>query len=245
MATAASPGHDTRSNSNMMLLLSLNLILLAFFILLNSLAEFETDRARAVLESVKQAFHGKVEVAGQLPATSNALGELPEVAAKMREVGSLFEAIAPLAHAKSLRRANSVQIDLPASALFRPGSPRIRQARETLLERLAHSLRKTHEGAPRYLFEILVGIGPRKAVEDIATPNFATSNFAAPNFATSNFATLELRRAAVLAARLNAEGAPLDGLSTGLQPGAANSLRFVVRLRPNAGAGAGSGGGEG
>ena len=228
MATAASPGHDTRSNSNMMLLLSLNLILLAFFILLNSLAEFETDRARAVLESVKQAFHGKVEVAGQLPAISNALGELPEVAAKMREVGSLFEAIAPLAQAKSLRRANSVQIDLPASALFKPGIPRIRQAREALLARLAHSLRKTHEGAPRYLFEILVGIGPRKAVEDTAT---------------SNSATLELRRAAVLAVRLNAEGAPLDGLSTGLQPGAANSLRFVVRLRPNAGAGAG--GGEG
>jgi hypothetical protein len=228
MATAASPGHDTRSNSNMMLLLSLNLILLAFFILLNSLSEFETDRARAVLDSVKQAFHGKVEVAGQLPAISNALGELPEVAAKMREVGSLFEAIAPLGEAKSLRRANSVQIDLPASALFSPGSSRIRQAREALLERLAHLLRKTHEGAPRYLFEILVGIGPRKAVEDTAT---------------SKPATLELRRAAVLAARLNAEGAPLDGLSTGLQPGAADSLRFVVRLRPNPGAGAG--GGEG
>ncbi len=234
MATAASPGHDTRSNSNIMLLLSLNLILLAFFILLNSLAEFETDRARAVLDSVKQAFHGKVEVAGQLPTTSNALGELPEVAAKMREVGSLFEAIAPLALAKSLRRANSVQIDLPASALFKPGSPHIRQGRAALLERLAHSLRKTPEGGPRYLFEILVGIGAQKAVEGTTT---------------SNSAALELRRAAVLAARLNAEGAPLDGLSTGLQPGAANSLRFVVRLRPNAragaGAGAGSGGGEG
>ncbi len=228
MATAASPGHDTRSDSNMMLLLSLNLILLAFFILLNSLADFETDRARAVLDSVKKAFHGKVEVAGQLPAISNALGELPEVAAKMREVGSLFEAIAPMAQAKSLRRANSVQIDLPADALFRPGSPHIRQGREALLQRLAQSLRKSPEGTPRYLFEILVGIGSRKAVEDTAI---------------SIFATLELRRAVALAARLNAAGAPLDGLSTGLQPGAANSLRFVVRLSPNAGAG--SGGGEG
>ena len=45
----------------MMLLLSLKLILLAFFILLNSLADFEAGRARAVLASVNQAFNGKIE----------------------------------------------------------------------------------------------------------------------------------------------------------------------------------------
>jgi len=234
MATAASPGHDTRSNSNMMLLLSLNLILLAFFILLNSLSEFETDRSRAVLDSVKQAFHGKVEVAGQLPAISNALGELPEVAAKMREVGSLFEAIAPLAKAKSLRRANSVQIDFPASAMFKPGSTRIRQDRGALFQRLAQSLRKPLGGAPHYLLEILVGIGSQRTAQGAATT--------AP-------VNLEVRRAAVLAARLIAEGMPLDGLSTGLRPSAVDSLRFVVRLRPDAGTGvadgAGSGAGEG
>ena len=73
MMGAASTGHDTRSNSNTTLLLSLNLILLAFFILLNSLADFETDRARAVLASVKQAFNGKSEAPGQLPAFSGSL----------------------------------------------------------------------------------------------------------------------------------------------------------------------------
>jgi hypothetical protein len=134
-----------------------------------------------------------------------------------------------MAQAKSLRRANSVRVDFPASALFGPGSARILRERESLLERLAQSLRKAPGGASRYLLEILVGIGSQKAVEGAAAPKSAT---------------LELRRAAVLAARLNAEGAPLDGLSTGLQPGAADSLRFVVRLRPDAD-GAGSGGGEG
>ncbi len=217
-----------------MLLLSLNLILLAFFILLNSLAEFETSRAQAVLASVKQAFHGKVEAAGQLPDYGSSLGALPEVEAKMREVGSLFEAIAPLAHANSLRRVDSVRIDFPASALFRPGSPRIREGREVLLERLAQSLRKTPKAAPRYLLEILVGIGSQEAAEGTAKRGTVT---------------LEVHRAAALAARLNAEGAPLHALSIGLRPGAADSLRFVVRLRPDAGenaaAGAGSGAGEG
>ncbi len=228
MKRAASSGHDTRNNSNM-LLLSLNLIMLAFFILLNSLADFETDRARAVLASIKEAFNGKVEVAGQQPAFSSSLGALPEVEAKMREVGSLFEAIAPAAQSKSIRRASMVRVDLPASTLFRPASLRLRQGREALLARLAQSLRKGSEGAPRYLVEILVGTGSQAAVDGGGT--------AGPP-------SLELRRAAVLAARLSAEGAPLDGLSTGLWSGAAHSLRFVVRLRPDIGAAAGSVGGE-
>ncbi len=210
----------------MMLLLSLNLILLAFFILLNSLADFETGRAQAVLASVKQAFNGQVEAAGQMPTFNSSLGALPEVEAKMREVGSLFEAIAPSAGAKSIRRANSVRVDFPVSALFRPGSPRLRQGREGLLERLAQSLRKSPEGAPRYLLEILVGTGSRAAVD---------------SGAATGSAILDLRRAAVLAAHLSAAGAPLDGLSTGLRPGAADSLRFVLRWRPDAGAGSGAG----
>ncbi len=216
----------------MMLLLSLNLILLAFFILLNSLSDFESARARAVLASVKQAFNGEVEAAGQHPAFSSALGALPEVEAKMREFGSLFEAMAPAAQAKSIRRVNLVRVDFPISALFRPGSLHFRPGREVLLERLAESLRKGAQGTPRYLLEILVGTGARTSS--------ASSGSASPTSPS-----LELRRAAVLAARLNAEGAPLDGLSTGLRPGAADSLRFIVRLRPDTGAAAGSGAEEG
>ena len=214
----------------MMLLLSLNLILLAFFILLNSLADFETGRARAVLDSVKQAFNGKIEAAGQLPVFSNSLGALPEVEAKMQELGSLFEAIAPAARAKSVRRADLVRVDFPANALFRTASLRLRPARAALLARLAQSLRKGPEGVPRYLLEILVGTGSQAVVD---------------GGATTGFASLELRRAAVLAARLSAEGAPLDGLSIGIRSGAPDSLRFVVRLRSDSGAVAGSAGGEG
>ncbi len=224
----------------MLLLLSLNLILLAFFILLNSLADFETNRSRAVLASVKQAFNGKVETAGQEPAFSGSLGALPEVEAKMREVGSLFEAMAPTARAKSIRRANSVRVDVPAGALFKPGSQRLRQGREALFERLAGSLRKGPQGTSRYLLEILVGTASR-----VAADGGPTTDSASPDSTSPDSANLGLRRAAVLAARLSAEGVPLDALSTGLRPGAAGSLRFVVRLRPEPGAAAGSEGGEG
>jgi hypothetical protein len=230
MTSAASIGHDRQGGSNMMLLLSLKLILLAFFILLNSLADFEAGRARAVLASVNQAFNGKIEAADQVPTIASTLGALPEVEAKMREVGSLFEAIAPLADAKSVRRANMVRIDLPVTALFRPAGPRLRQGREVLLQRLAQALGKGPKAAPRYLLEVLVGTGTPKAAEA-----------AAPDGSPS----LELRRAAVLAARLSAEGVPVDGISTGLRPGAPDSLRFIVRLRPEPATAIGSDGREG
>ena len=225
MTSAASTGHGKQSGSNMMLLLSLNLILLAFFILLNSLADFKADRARTVLASVHQAFNGKIDLAGQLPEFGSSLGALPRVEAKMREVGSLFEAIAPSANAKSIRRANTIRVDLPATALFRPASSRLRQGRVASLQRLAQALHKGSKAGPRYLLEVLVGTGTQ-----------STAGGAAPMGSPS----LELRRAAVLAARLNADGVPIDGISAGLRPGAPDSLRFIVRLRPEPATAAGS-----
>jgi hypothetical protein len=118
-----------------------------------------------------------------------------------------------------------VRVDFPASALFKPGSQRLRQDRKALLARLAESLLTGPEGASRYLLEILVGTG---------------SQAIADGGARIGAASLALRRAAVLATRLSAKGVPLDGLSTGLRPGAAGSLRFVVRLRPDSGAAAGA-----
>ncbi len=217
MTGAASTGHSTQNSSNIMMLLSLKLILLVFFILLNSLADFEVDRARAVIASVNQAFSGKADAAGRSPAFRSSIGALPEVEAKMREVGSLFEVIAPSSKAKSIRRANMVQIEMPVTVLFRPVSPRLRQGREALLTRLARALRVGSKGAPRYLLEVLVGTGMQ-----------APANDAAPIGSSS----LALRRAAVLAARLSAEGVPFDGLSAGLRPGAAGSLQLVLRLHP-------------
>ena len=225
MTSAVSTGHSTQNRSNMMMLLSLKLILLAVFILLNSLSDFEVDRARAVLASVNQAFNGKVEEAGQVPAFGGSLGVLPEVEAKLREVGNLFEAIAPSANAKSIRRANSVRIEMPATVLFRPVSPLLRRGREALLTRLARSLRKGSNGAPRYLLEVLVDTG---------------TDAPADGAARIGSSSLALRRAAVLAARLSVAGVPLDGLSTGLRPGLAGSLQFIVRLRPDSGFAAGS-----
>lgn len=201
----------------MVLLLSLKLILLAFFILLNSLADVEVDRARAVIASVNQAFNGRIEMAGQLPVHNSPLGSLPEVEAKLRELGSLFEAIVPTAKVKEIRRAKAVRVDLPASALFRPASSLLRAGREDLILRLGESLRAAPPGAPNYELEVLFGVDARPDGTAGAGPAGSRS--------------LELRRAAALAARLAAAGVPTAALSIGLRPAPADSLRLIVRLR--------------
>ncbi len=81
MTAAVPTGRNREGSSNIVLLLSLMLILLAFFILLNSLSEFEAGKARAVIESVNRAFNGKIESGDRTPAHSASLGALPEAEA--------------------------------------------------------------------------------------------------------------------------------------------------------------------
>ncbi len=224
MNAAVPTSRDREGSSNIVLLLSLMLILLAFFILLNSLSEFESGRSRAVIESVNRAFNGKIESGDRTPAHSASLGALPEVEAKMREVASLFEAIVPSARAKRIRRAKAVRVELTVASLFRPAGVRLRPGSEILIQRLARLLARDPRGGPSYDLEVLLGVGaPPAGGADPATPD--------PR-------SLEVRRAALLAQRLVEEGLPPPALSIGLLPGQPGTLRFVVRVRrdsPNSG----------
>ena len=62
MASGAARRPGARQGDpNVVALLSLKLILLGFFILLNALSEYEESRTRMVLESVNEAFNGRVD----------------------------------------------------------------------------------------------------------------------------------------------------------------------------------------
>ena len=217
MTTAVPTGRDREGSSNIVLLLSLMLILLAFFILLNSLSEFEADKTHAVIESVNRAFNGKIESGDRTPAYSASLGALPEAEAKMREVGSLFEAIIPSARVKRTRRANAVRVELSAASLFRPAGVKLRPGGEILIQRLAQLLARDPRGSPSYDLEVLLGVGAPPA------------GGAGP--VTPDPRSLEVRRAALLAQRLVEEGLPPPMLSIGLLPRQPGTLRFVVRVR--------------
>ena len=217
MTAAVPTGRDREGSSNIVLMLSLMLILLAFFILLNSLSEFEAGKAQAVIESVNRAFNGKIESARQTPAHSASLGALPEAEANIREVASLFEAIVPSARVKQIRRAKAVRVELPAASLFQPAGVRLRPGGEILIQRFARWLARDSRGGPSYDLKVLLGVGAPPA------------GGAGP--VTPDPRSLEVRRAAALAQRLVEGGLPPPVLSIGLLPRQPGTLRFVVRLR--------------
>lgn len=207
--------------SNIVLLLSLNLILLAFFILLNALSEFEEDRTRAVLESVNRTFSGKIEPSDSTEAIEGSLGALAEAEDMVRAVGSLFKAIIPSSRSSQTRQALSVRIELPATALFRPGKSRLRRERSVLIRRLAGLLTRKRVNIQGYRLEVLLGI--RRQAGELTSRS------------------LEVRRATELAHRLEDAGLPSTALAIGVMPGLPGAVHFVLTMDEAVAAAAGSG----
>lgn len=217
MAAEVSPGHAAQGQSSIVLLLSLNLILLAFFILLNALSQFEQDKARAVLDSIDKAFNGDITSPQSGSTYQASLGALPETKDLVNEVGSLFESIAPATQTRNTQRATVLRIDLPVSTLFEPGRSGLKPSRKSLIRRLARALmRGTMTGLVLDL-EIGHGVPP-----GVVTPG--------PIPGRTPEIPLEVRRAESLARRLLAQGLPREALSLATLPARPETLRFVLTV---------------
>ncbi|MFQ6018259.1 MAG: hypothetical protein ACE5KF_08680 [Kiloniellaceae bacterium] len=207
-------GHGA-GNGDFVSLLSLKLILLAFFILLNALSEFEDDRTRAVIQSVHRSFKDKIDSPESTVAYSTSLGQLPETKALIGEVGSLFEAEFPAVRSKEERRATVLRIELPADSLFEPGGAGLRAGRKRLVRRLAKALMRDRGGGPAYELDVLHGVPPGAAGKP----------------ATAGASSLEVRRAGLLARRLTGAGLPPEALSTGVDPARPGVVQLILRVR--------------
>src|SRR3546814_16849761 len=90
MAGAAPQSGGRQGNSHIVALLSLNILLLAFFILLNSLASFEEERRGAVVESVREAFQGLLPAGRSVSADPAGLGVLDGADDSIESLSQLF-----------------------------------------------------------------------------------------------------------------------------------------------------------
>ncbi len=193
-------------------LLSLKLLLLAFFILLTSLAEFQEDRTRQVLDSVNEAFNGQVPADRSYNLSSSALANLEQIEAVFGEVGDLFQSSLPAVKVDSSADRSLVSFTLPAATLFAPGSTRLRPGRWLLLRRLAESLTQRGRSGLPYQLSVVHGV-PRDALGR-GRPG----------------PTLEFERLESLANTLAARGLPARRFSVGVEPGAPERVRFVLQL---------------
>ena len=212
MTSAAPAQREGSGDSGIVLLLSLNLILLAFFILLNALSRFDENRTRVVIDSVNQAFHGELATLNVPGLLNGSPGLLPESEALANEVGSLFESIVPAVRSTHTDRARVVHIDLPVDVLFKAGEGTLRPERHQLIRRLAKALLRRNARDLVYELAFLHGV-----------PGAATG--AAAEY------PVEVTRAAGMAGFLTREGLSPALLSIGLQPGRPAMVEFVLTVR--------------
>jgi hypothetical protein len=218
----ASPQRGSRqsnSNSNIFALLSLKVLLLAFFILLNSLASFEEERRSAVVESVREAFQGLVPAVRSIsdsPAALDLLDGGEDIADSLKQ---LFGSDLPLVELPESSGARVLQMDIAVDEFFEEGGNALRPDGAETLRLVAAVLADPRFARQEARVDVLYGLSGHTSGLD--------GNRTA------------LLRAATLVRSLEHEGmAPLR-LSAGLLPALPGKVRlhFTVEAQPAPAAG--------
>jgi len=211
MTGVAQVEREGSGDSSTVLILSLNLILLAFFILLNAISDFEEARSRQVIDSVNEAFYGQMEPTNAPALLNGSPGLLPEAEALTNEVGSLFESLVPALRSTRTARTRAVHVEMPSVALFGIGKDSLRPGREVLIRRLAKALLRRRARDLVYKLEFLHGVPAGGAA--------------------GAGRTQEVRRTSSVAALLIKEGLAPDIISIGVLPGKPGRVEFVLSVR--------------
>ncbi len=212
-------GQSTNSDRDptIVVLLSLYLLLLAFFILLNSISNYEESRAEVAIGSLTATFRTDLPVRVDRMSSSTSTGYFRAAATFRRDIRRLFEETLPLAQFSPVQRGGIFRVTVPADQLFHAGSLRFRLNGRRLLDGIADSLNRQEPGL-RFEAELLLGTGPQ-------LPDGPTSG-----------ALLEVQRAGVFARALRRRGAAPTSILTGIRrgdPGVAE-ITFATRIEQQA-----------
>ncbi|HMA15265.1 MAG: hypothetical protein ACM35H_15885 [Bacteroidota bacterium] len=206
MAGASPHSGQGQSNSHIVALLSLKVLLLAFFILLNALASFEEERRTAVVESVRQAFRGLVPASDNLsvnPSGAAVFDGGEDVADVLKQ---LFGADLPLVERPETSQARVLHIDLPVTDLFADNGDELQPEGAETLRLVAGVLTDPRFAAQQIHVDVLFGLaGPSSGL---------AGNRAA------------LLRAALLVRALERDRVPAARLSAGLLPDFGGQVRL-------------------
>lgn len=195
------------------LFLGLYLILLAFFVLLNTMASPKEDRVKAVLGSLLSTFSTEIMNTRAPTDFTSSVGEILASEEFHREIRDFFEVAVPLSRVEFFSAGTMMQIILPVDQLFEPGSIVLREDSDEILGRVVRAMSRRVEGL-RYDIEFTTFTGP-----------FA----AAP---TGGVQVLEVARAGAFARILVERGIGAEAITIGAQPGnpLELSMTFLVRI---------------
>ena len=195
-------------------LLALYLLLLAFFIVLNSLTHPDASRARNVIRSVQKAFDHEVLALRPRADEEAENGAALAAAAALEElVGALAE-LQPEVEAQSVAGSTVLRLEIATEPLFAAQGVKLLRDTETLLEGIAHAVKQQAERRIRIETDVLVGVAALQG----ASPD------------EKQAAWLSARRAAALVQALIGQGLAAERLASGVTPGLEGRLQFLFRF---------------
>ncbi len=212
MNEVSSENIPAAKNTGPTVILSLFLLLLAFFILLNTLATIEESKSNQVLNSVALSFRSPTLDTASVDVFISDLGQAPEPDELLRTVQRLWVTSVPVARVDILTPGRVMQMTMPANELFLGGRAELRSDRRQLFRALAQVL--AHR-AGSFIGEIQAVLGAGDTLTQGAP----------------NGSSLQMRRAAVFAQELVAYSAPPDALAVGLREGDPRMLRIRFSVR--------------
>ena len=199
-------------NTGPTVILSLFLLLLAFFILLNTLATIEESKSKQVLNSVALSFRSPALDNTSVEVFISDLGQTPEPDELLRTMQRLWVTSVPVAKVEVLSPGQVMQMTMPANELFLGGKAELRSDRRQLFQNIAQVLARRSGNAKGELQAVLG-----------ADRTLAAS--------IQEGGSLQMRRAAVFAEELVAYSAPSDALAVGLRDGDPRTLRIRFSVR--------------
>lgn len=237
------PPKTKRKDNGPIMFLSLFLLLLAFFILLNTLSTFEETKARKVINSVSSTFRTKVDFQDDPEVFISSLGPIPEPVEVLNEVERLWMAAIPLAKVEMMTDEGLLEMEFDAKDIFINGEATIRAERRPLLRSTSEALSARVDGFVTEM-QFLVGVDDLTRVKSALSPSVSEDADRQPlidlddplaPIASDPFGderNLSFERATAFAEGLMDIGAPPPGVSVGLLRGNPNRIRMRFYIRP-------------
>lgn len=202
---------EKQSNSHIVALLSLKILLLAFFILLNALSSFEEERRDAVVESVREAFQGLVPAEYSASSTPAGAGVFEGADNAYAALKQLFSTNLELVEDRNASGALTLQVDLAIADVFAEQGVALRPEGDEIVRVVAGVLSEYNRAGTQYQIDVLYGLDSGDAGSGEA-----------------------VMRAGALVRQLERRGLAPEHLSAGLMPGLPDRVRLHFTLETEA-----------
>lgn len=199
------------NDPNVVLFLGLYLILLAFFIMLNTISSLSASKSAAAVGSVNSTFRSDSRIealTGDSLLLVRGAGQLDRNL--LGAVRASFSGTFPNEEIDETVIGTAVRFVVSADSIFQPGSPAVQKEASDLFARLATSLESSVLGF-RNEVEVVVRTG-----EDLPSPESPEHR-------------LLVERSGALAREMLANGVHARAFQTGLRAGAPGTIAFFFR----------------